>query len=136
MAAPTPVTKTFWDGTRGMVRWYAAWSNGDQQADAKLVDISTLAPAPTSVKIRTIDIFINGNLQVDFEYDATTDELIDRFIGQSDITVPFFRDYSEGPNNGYVPDKTATGFGGDILLTTVGAASGDEVSILCIFQTS
>jgi hypothetical protein len=137
MAGPATVTKTFWDGTRGMVRWYTAWSDGTQLTDSTLVDISTLGgPIPNSIKIRSIDLVMNGDMQVDLEYDATTDELIDRFIGQSDVSYQFLCDYTDGPNVGYIADTSAAGFTGDLLLTTVGAASGDEINLLLVFERS
>ena len=134
MPAPTPVTKTFWDGTRGMTRWYAAWASADQLTDSVLVDVSALAPAPTAVKVRSFDSIINGDLQVDFEFDATTDELIDRFAGQIDATEQILRDYTDGPNSGYTPAQSGAGFAGDILLSTSNAASGDELNVLVVFE--
>jgi Na+-translocating ferredoxin:NAD+ oxidoreductase RnfG subunit len=136
MAAPTPVTATQWDGTRGLVRWYAAWTDGTQLSDSVVVDISTLSPAPDAVKIRRFDVLINGDVSVSFEFDASTDALIDRFVGQSDITNYYERCYDDGPSNGFVPTTTASGFTGDILLTTVNAASGDEINALIIFERS
>ena len=134
MAAPTPVEKTFWDGHRGMTRWYAAWGESTEHTDKVIVDVSALSPAPTAVKVRSFDLILNGNLQVDLEFDATTDELIDRFIGQTDVTYQILRDYTDGPNVGYIPDQSAAGFAGDIMLTTADAASGDEVNLLVIFE--
>lgn len=134
MAAPTPVTATQWDGTRGMTRWYAAWTDGTQLSDSVVVDISALSPAPDAVKIRSFQGFINGDVAVSFEFDASTDALIDTFTGQSDITNLCDRDYTDGPNNGFSPTTSAAGFTGDILLTSVNAASGDEVNFLIIYE--
>lgn len=134
MAAPTPVIAISWDGTRGLVRWYAAWTDGTQLTDSVVVDISTLSPAPNSVKIRRFDVLINGDADVAFEFDATTDELIDRFVGQSDVTNYNDRKYDDGPSNGFTPTTTAAGFTGDIVLTTLNAANLDEVNALIIFE--
>ena len=136
MAAPTPVTKTFWDGTRGMTRWYAAWADATALTDSVVVDVSALAPEPNAIKVRSIDIWLNGDLQVDLEFDATTDELLDRFIGQTDVTNWGYRDYTDGPNAGFAPDQTAAGFVKDLLLTTTGQALGDEVSLLIVYERS
>lgn len=139
MAAPTPVVKNFYDGFRGMLRYYVAWTAGvpDDLADNNALDISTLGPpAPNSVKIRSVDVIMNGNYQLDVEFDATTDELFDRFIGQTDVTYQFFRNYTQGPNTGYVSDPTAAGFVGDLLVTTTGAANGDELNMLIIYEKS
>lgn len=139
MAAPTPTIRTDWNGYRGMTRAYVAWTAGapDNLADSSLVDISALSPAPTSVKIRRIQAILNGNVQLDFEFDASTDQLIDTFIGQSDVSFDFCRDYSDNPNGGLVPSNTgAAGFTGDLLLTTTGSADGDELMLLIVFEKS
>jgi hypothetical protein len=138
MAAPTPLEQINWDGTRGSIRWIAEWTDGTQLTDTQLVDLDgDLAPAPTSIKIRSVDIIINGNVKVTLEFDATTDQLIDRFEGQSDVSHPFIRDYTDGPNGGFIPSNTgATGFTGDPLITTTGAANGDEVNLFMTFEKS
>jgi hypothetical protein len=206
MAAPTPTIKTFWDGRRGLVRWYAAWTAGapDELADSVVLDVSALSPIPNGnkVKLRSADISLNGNFQATLEYDniasgvvntATAgtlvtwvsgdqfdtnwvsenfgqitinsvdytitsvdsatqitlasdpgdqagvaysyDGTIDRFIGQSDATYQFQRDYSDGPNSGLIPPLVlGSSFLGDIMVTTSGAASGDEMTIVLVFD--
>jgi hypothetical protein len=136
MAAPTPATKTFWDGTRGMTRWYAAWTDGTALTDTVVVDVSALNSAPASVKILSVDAVVNGDISITLEFDATSDELFDRFLGQSDASFQFIRDYTQGPNGGYVPDTAATGFAGDLLLTSANQANGDEVNLLIVFEKS
>ena len=136
MAAPTPVTTTTWDGTRGLTKWYAAWTDGTQLTDSVVIDISALSPAPDAIKIRRFDVIINGDVDVLFEFDATTDETIDRFVGQSDLTNLFDRDYTDGPNNGLTATTSAAGFTGDVLLTTLNAASADEINALIVFERS
>lgn len=134
MGAPTPVVKVFWNGERGAVRWYAAWLSADELTDSVLVDISALSPVPAAIKVRSISLTLNGDFQADIEFDATTDELIDRFIGQADVTYQFIEDYTDYPNSGFNPDTSATGFIGDLLVTTLGAASGDELKIHLVFE--
>ena len=136
MAAPTPVTVTTWDGTRGLTKWYAAWTDGSQLTDSVVIDISALSPAPDAIKIRRFDVIVNGDVDVLFEFDATTDETIDRFVGQSDLTNLFDRDYTDGPNQGFTATTSATGFTGDVLLTTLNAANLDEVNALIVFERS
>jgi len=119
-----------------MTRWYAAWTDGTQLSDSVVVDISALSPAPASVKIRRFDVLINGDVSVSFEFDASTDELIDRFIGQSDVTNYYDRKYDDGPSNGFTATTSAAGFTGDILITTLNAANLDEVNALIIFEKS
>jgi len=140
MASPTPLEQINWDGTRGSIRWISRWTAGapDNFTDQQLVDIDVdLTPSAAAVKIRSVDVHVNGNVQVTLEFDATTDQLIDAFEGQSDITNVFVRDYTDCPNAGFVPSNpSATGFTGDILLTTTGAADGDEVNLLLVFEKS
>ena len=67
----------------------------------------------------------------------TVDEIFETFTGQADVTNSYVRDYTDGPNRGLTPDKssaTRTGAVGDILLTTSGAASGDELQVLLFFE--
>ena len=136
MAAPTPVERIAWDGTRGSIRWIARWTDGTQLTDTQLIDIDgDLSPAADAIKIRSVDIIINGNIRVDLEFDATTDQLIDSFEGQADVSHPFLRDYTDGPNGGFIAsDASAAGFTGDVLLTTLNAADGDEINLYMTFH--
>lgn len=141
MAAPTPALDIInWDGYQGRFRFVAKWTAGaaDNYTDQNIVDISAdLASAPTSVKVESLDVVVNGNVEVIFEFDATTDQEIYRFIGQTDATINFKEDFTKGPNGGIVPSDTgAAGFTGDILLTTTGAADGDEVIVHGVFKKS
>lgn len=129
---------TNWDGFRGAVRYFATFDGaGQDQTDTSLVDISALAPAPGSIKILSIDVILNGDIAVVFEFDASTDQEIDRFQGQTDITFQIFRDYTRMPNGGVTPSNIgAAGFTGDLVYSTTGAAAGDEVNFLIIFEKS
>jgi len=135
MAFSTPVNVVRWDGTQGQLRYRAVFDGAGQDlTDSAIVDISALAPAPNSVKVQRIQSVINGVYSATLEYDATTDQIIDQFSGQSDISNPYVVDYSKGPNGGVVPTNTAAGFVGDILLTTVGAAAGHELNLTIDFR--
>lgn len=137
MAAPTPTTTVNWDGTRGAVRFRAVWTTADNYSDQSVIDISTLAPAPNSIKIRSIDCILNGDIGATFEFDATTDQDIDNFIGQTDVTYQFLRDYTDGPNAGILPSNTAAaGFTGDLFLTTTNVANLDEINLYIVFERS
>ena len=137
MAVPTPLPDVInWDGTRGMIRWRAAWANTDNFTAVAIIDLSAdLAGPPNSIKIRTIQGSINGNFEARLDFDATTNQIIDFFAGQSDQSNPINVDYTDGPNVGVIPsDTTATGFTGDLLLTTTNAASGDELQLIITFE--
>ena len=135
MAFSTPVNEVDWDGTQGQLRYRAVFDGvGQDLTDSAVVDISALSPAPASVKVQRLQSVINGVYSCTLEFDATTDQMIDQFSGQSDISNPYVMDYSGGPNRGIVPNITAAGFVGDILLTTVGAAAGNELNVVLDFH--
>lgn len=135
MATPTPVTWTEWNGSRGLTYWRAEWSTAENFADTIIVDISTLAPAPASVSVLAVKATLNGDIEATLEFDATTDQLIYVFEGQTDSSLIDITDFRDGPNEGRTPDTTAAGFIGDILLTTANVASGDELTLLILFDT-
>jgi len=65
------------------------------------------------------------------------DEPLERFIGQSDATYQFHRDYTDAPSGGRIPAKTSstrTGATGDLVLTTSGAANLDELLVRLTFE--
>lgn len=205
-AQPTSIKKVFWDGERGSVRYCVAWTGSEflELVDDVVVDISALEAPPAKVKVRTIDLILNGNLQVDLEYKTiaagtadvggttndvvwvtgdkfsatwltegpgrihlgesdytitavtddenltitgpwgngtpfayTVDQLIDRFIGQANVTEPRMkRTYVDGTSNAWQSSNASSGFVGDIVLTSVGAASGDELTMWVTFERS
>lgn len=125
------VSNNVYDGWQGQLRYRATFDGAGQDlTDSVLVDISTLGPAPASVKIQRVQAEINGDYLVTLEYDATTDQVVETWSGQSDVSNPIVRDYTQGPNKGIAPSSGAAGFVGDILLTTSGAAAGDELNLV------
>lgn len=142
MAAPTPVTWTRWDGKKGLAYWNAAFTAGapDAFTDTVLIDVTALSPSsPHSVKINSLHLEINGNVVVLLEFDATTDAVIYQAEGQSDVTQIIDQDFTVGPKadtakGGPVPNESAAGFTGDVLLTTTGNAAGDEITLTVEFE--
>ena len=134
MAAPTPTTFTQWDGTRGATYWRAEWTDGTQLTDSVIVDISALAPAPNSVKVLEVKATLNGDIEATLEFDATTDQLIYVFEGQSDATLTDSAGFWEFPSGGRVPNNAAAGFVGDIMVTTVNAANLDELTLVVLYE--
>ena len=128
-----------WDGTRGSLH-YAFDSDGDEVTNESLVDISAdlAGDTVTSIKLRSVDVLMYGNFITFLEFDATTDQEIDRFETQAaDVSQQFVRDYTDMPNGGKLADDvTATGFTGDLTMTTTGMASGDGVNLLITFERS
>lgn len=132
MAYAATLAATDWDGTQGRVRYRAVFDGaGQDQTDTILADISALAPAPTHVTVQRLQAVVNGDFLVTLEFDNTTDQVIDVFSGQSDVSNPYVVDYSAGPNKGVA--NNAAGGTGDIVFTTSGAAAGDELSLVIDF---
>ena len=139
MATPTAVTYTQWDGTRGATYWRAEWSTGDQFTDEVIVDISTLTgsgpdTAPTAVKVLEIKATLNGDVEATLEFDATTDQLIYVFENQTDSALSDVIGFWEFPSGGRVPNAAAAGFVGDIMLSTSNMASGDELTLVILYE--
>ena len=128
-----------YDGTRGSLH-YVLTSDSTDLTNDSLIDLSAdlAGDTVTSIKLRTADIIMYGNFFAFLEYDATTDQEIDRFETQAiDLSQQFVRDYTDMPSGGKLADDTgATGFTGDLLLTTSGMASGDGFNLLVTFEVS
>ena len=94
-------------------------SDASAETDLLLIDISTLAPAPTAIKIRTVQLKMAGNFTLDFEFDATTDTNFLTAENQAvDETKEFSWDFRDFPGNGWhvtPTNKAAAGFTGDFL---------------------
>lgn len=137
MANTTNVNKKHWDGTRGRLHLNLS-SDGTALADLNILDISAdLAPAPGAVKIRSIQANLFGNFILTLEVDATTDEAVTVIENQTaDVSYAYVADFTDGPNHGWCPDKTAAGFVGDLLLTSSGLAAGDGFDLIIVFEKS
>jgi len=124
---------TTFDGYKGQVRYRAiADGAGQDQTGTILADLSGLAPAPNKVTVERIQAVVNGDYTVTVQFDNTTDQVIDVFTGQSDVSNPYIVDYTGGPNKGVA--NTAAGGTGDVTYTTSGIASGDELNIVLDFH--
>ena len=128
-----------YDGFRGSLH-YVVSSDSTDLANESLIDISAdlAGDTVTSIKLRSVDIIMYGNFIAFLEADATTDQELDRFETQSaDVSQQFVRDYTDMPNGGKLADDvTATGFTGDLTMTTSGLASGDGFNLLVTFEKS
>jgi len=132
MAFSEPLDVTTWDGYKGQVRYHAIWDGADNQTDVVLVDISALAPAPNHITVERVQGVVNGDFAVIIEFENSTDQEVVRFTGQSDISNPVYIDFTGGPNKGVA--NTSTGGTGDLVYTTTGNASGDELTLVIDFH--
>ena len=115
------------DGERNAVMKFTNISDGTGETAVLKVDVSTLAGAPSSVKITHIEYDISG-MQVAILWDATTDvPAIVLSQGQQRF------DFS---NAGGLINNAGAGVTGDILFTTIGASANDTYSIVLHMKKS
>lgn len=113
------------DGLSQAVMKFVNVSDGTGESAVLKVDVSALAPnqngqACTSVTIRRIHTAVSG-MSVNILWDATTD--VSAFVVAPGV---YSFDLSTAP----LWNNAGTGKTGDVLFTTVGAASGDTYSII------
>jgi len=124
--ADAVTSQTIFDGARKAIMKFTNISDGTGESAVLKVDVSALAAQDgatcTSVSILKIEAITRG-MGVDILWDATTD-VICLTIGEDQFQSHDFSEYGGLPNN------AGAGKTGDILFTTVGAASGDRYTII------
>jgi hypothetical protein len=115
------------DGERLFIGKFTNISDSTGESGVVKIDVSTLKPsaagfACNGVKINKIWAQTQG-MSVDLLWDATADVICE--------TIPenqfYLMDYS---SFGGLPNNAGAGVTGDLLFTTVGAASGDRYTII------
>lgn len=123
--ADTVDTVKLCDGHRNVILSRVCSSDGTGESAAVFADISTFSTAngvaPTSLRVDRIDYDIQGFTSISLFFDATTDDEIVR-LGPGSGTIDF-------SGIGGKSDPKSSGTTGDILITTVGAVSGDTYTI-------
>ena len=124
--ADAVTSQTILDGERLFIGKFTNISDGTGETGVIKIDVSALSSnaagnACNGVKINKIWAQTQG-MSVDVLWDATTDVLCE--------TIPenqfYLMDYS---SFGGLPNNAGSGVTGDVLFTTVGAASGDRYMI-------
>lgn len=124
--ADAVTSQTILDGERLFIGKFTNISDGTGETGVIKIDVSALSSnaagnACNGVKINKIWAQTQG-MSVDILWDATTDVLCE--------TIPenqfYLMDYS---SFGGLPNNAGSGVTGDVLFTTVGAASGDRYTI-------
>jgi hypothetical protein len=115
------------DGERLFIGKFTNISDSTGESGVVKIDVSTLKPsaagfACNGVKINKIWAQTQG-MSVDLLWDATAD-LICETIPENQF---YLMDYS---SFGGLPNNAGAGVTGDLLFTTVGAASGDRYTII------
>ena len=111
--------------TKRYIFFLTVQSDGSEETDLVLADLSALVDVPTKCALRKLEYAgkVNAAATIAGEWDHTTDDLAFFFKGSSDKTDWCFH---EGDG---VMDPASTGGTGDLLLTTTGLDSGDWFSL-------
>ena len=124
--ADAVTSQTIFDGARKAIMKFTNISDSGGETAVVKVDVSALASyagrACTSVSILKIEAITKG-MGVDILWDATTD-VICLTIGEDQFQSHDFSEY------GGIPNNAGAGKTGDVLFTTVGAASGDRYTVI------
>lgn len=125
--ADNVTSQTILDGERLFIAKFTNISDGTGETAVLKIDVSTLTPnsfnlACNGVKINKIWALTQG-MGVDILWDATTD-LICETVPADKMYQMTFSDFGGLPNN------AGAGKTGDVLFSTVGAASGDRYTII------
>lgn len=118
--ADAVTTQTIQDGSKYTIIKLTNLSDGTGESAVNKVDVSGLDGAPTLVTIEEIWYSVWG-MNVTLLWDATTDVWICEFQGQGHMNLK---------NVGGIPNTLASGYTGDILLTTTGHSSGDSYTLI------
>lgn len=116
-------TIQLYDGVRNCQVKLTNFSDGTGQTNAVLINASTLVPNPGAhMKIRRIRYNVDG-MYVRLQWGGTPNQDI-AILGNGQDMLDFSTEYAGGfPNNATTPT-------GNILLTTVGALSGSNYTIV------
>lgn len=124
--ADAVTTQTLIDGTQRAVFKFTNISDGTGEAAVVKIDVSALAGYQgepcTGVSIQKIDVITVG-MGLDLLWDATTDALAMSFGADDFVSLDFSR-------FGGITNNAGSGKTGDLVFTTVGAASGDRYTVV------
>lgn len=120
--ADAVASQTLHDGKRNAIIKLTNVSDGTGESAVTKVDVSALSGAPTSVRIDKIDFSTTG-MSVNLLWDADTDVVA--------YTLPAdFAEDVEFCDVGGLTNPKATGWTGDIKLSTLGHSANDTYSIV------
>lgn len=119
-------SQTIIDSERNVVMKFTNTSDGTGESAVLKVDVSTLAGAPSRVKINRIHYSVAG-MVARLLWDADTDVTIVDLQGDGCLDASRF---------GGLINNAGTGITGDINLTTVGHTAGDSYTIILEMQKS
>lgn len=118
--ADAVTSQTLRDGPRNVVMKFTNLSDGTGESAVLKVDVSTLAGAPSKVRITRIHYSVTGMVAT-LLWDADTDVRCVDLAGYGTFDLEHF---------GGIINNGGAGVTGDILLTTTGHTSGDNYTII------
>lgn len=113
---PNVVTsQTILDGDRNVVILLTGTLDTSNESRVVKVDLSTLVPRPTRIRVDTIRHLVSNGLIVTLDWDATTPVRFAALTGWDEVEARKF---------GGLQDNSGAGRTGNIALTTLGWTSG------------
>jgi len=123
MAVPTPSTNLYKNGKAFVSSWRGVWAGTGEFTDTIIVNLSDLNYT-NRIRILNIAMTATTGISAELEFEGSTDALI--YHHPIGIGETAYLDFT--PIGGLIWDgQTSTG---DIVLTTLSAASADVVSIV------
>ena len=123
MAVPTPSTNLYKNGKAFVSSWRGVWAGTGEFTDTIIVNLSDLNYT-NRIRILNIAMTATTGISAELEFEGSTDALI--YHHPIGIGETAYLDFT--PIGGLIWDgQTSTG---DVVLTTLSAASADVVSIV------
>lgn len=116
----TTASQVIVDGSRNLIIKTVTTGASDV-TDEVVIDVSTLAPAASQLKIMEIEAALIGCSAI-LEFDATADDVV--------FALPEGEDVYDFRSFGGIPDPLSSGTTGDIVITTTGLGAGDTITLI------
>lgn len=113
------------DGSRNYIITLTNLSDSTGEAAVKKVDVTTMHPVPTSLRLEKVQGDVAG-MNVALLWGANTKQ---KFLELSDSQVDMCME-----EDGGLPDPKATGFDGCVYLTTANQAAGSSYTLHLHFK--
>jgi hypothetical protein len=122
--ADTVSTQVLADSARNYIVKLTSKSDGTGESAVKKIDLSTMHPVPTSVRLDRIEGDIAG-MEVELLWEATINASVMKLAGPR-ICMDFKK-------HGGIPNTKASGWTGNVMLTTSNQSAGDSYSLVLHF---
>lgn len=113
--ANTVTTTTLRDTERGVTLLTNVSLDTSNLSDSVIADVSAMVPVPVTLCLKEVHYWLPSGITARLEWDATTDAALLNLVGDG---YACFDDF------GGIKDSRASGYTGDVLLTTLGYSSG------------